>query len=233
MGAPRKLSAISLLFTVFLLPIGAATLGTVIPITGGVSDLTLDDNRNVLYLVRSLPYDRIDIFSTTQRRVLSSVPTDRNPLAAAMSRDGNFLYVVCYDAASLNIVDLRANPPAVVRKISLPARPEAVAVGADERVLITTIGSGANNLLNTLLLFDPNADQSRALSTVPDISAAGWAGGAGGAERVNVDAGRAVDYRSEQRKRDDGDGVRLPGIIGQRAAEPDHWKYGDDVIRGA
>jgi uncharacterized protein (TIGR03437 family) len=167
MGAPRKLSAISLLFTVFLLPIGAATLGTVIPITGGVSDLTLDDNRNVLYLVRSLPYDRIDIFSTTQRRVLSSVPTDRNPLAAAMSRDGNFLYVVCYDAASLNIVDLRANPPAVVRKISLPARPEAVAVGADERVLITTIGSGANNLLNTLLLFDPNADQSRALSTVP------------------------------------------------------------------
>jgi hypothetical protein len=69
MGAPRKLSAISLLFTVFLLPIGAATLGTVIPITGGVSDLTLDDNRNVLYLVRSLPYDRIDIFSTTQRRV--------------------------------------------------------------------------------------------------------------------------------------------------------------------
>lgn len=167
MGASRKQLALTLFISTVLSPLGAATLGTVIPITGGVSDITLDDNRNVLYLVRSLPYDRIDIFSNTQRRVLSSVPTDRNPLAAAMSRDGSTLYVVCYDAASLNIVDLRANSPAVVRKISLPARPEAVAVGSDGRVLITTIGSGANNLLNTLLLFDPSADQSRALTTVP------------------------------------------------------------------
>jgi uncharacterized protein (TIGR03437 family) len=146
----------------------AATFGTVVNITGGASDLVLDDGRGLLYLVRPAPYNRIDVFSVTQRRVLSSVLTDALPLAAALSRDGSLLYVTCHDGSSLNIVDTRANPPAVVRKISLPAKPEGVAVGTDGRVLITTIGSGANNLLNTLLIYDPSVtDSSRVLLTVP------------------------------------------------------------------
>lgn len=151
-----------------VLPGNSATLGTVINITGGASDLVLDDARGLLYLVRPAPYNRIDIFSVTQRRVLSSVLTDSLPLAAALSRDNSILYVTCHDSASLNVVDTRANPPVVLRKISLPAKPEGVAVGADGRVLITTIGSGPNNLLNTLLIYDPGAtDTSRVLETVP------------------------------------------------------------------
>ncbi len=151
-----------------VIPGEAATLGTVINITGGASDLVLDDARGLLYLVRPAPYNRIDIFSVTQRRVLSSVLTDALPLAAALSRDNSILFVTCHDGSSLNIVDTRANPPAVIRKISLPAKPEGVAVGADGRVLITTIGSGAGNLLNTLLIYDPEAtDSSRVLLTVP------------------------------------------------------------------
>jgi uncharacterized protein (TIGR03437 family) len=150
------------------LPGLAATLGTVINITGGASDLVLDDARGLLYLVRPAPYNRIDIFSVTQRRVLSSVLTDALPLAAALSRDSSTLYVTCHDGSSLNIIDTRANPPAVIRKVSLPAKPEGVAVGADGRVLITTIGSGAGNLLNTLLIYDPSGtDASRVLETVP------------------------------------------------------------------
>lgn len=146
----------------------AATLGTVVNITGGASDLVLDDTRGLLYLVRPAPFNRIDIFSVTQRRVLSSVPTDALPLAAALSRDGSVLYVTCHDGASLNVVDTRANPPAVLRKVSLPAKPEGVAVGADGRVLITTIGSGAGNLLNTLLIYNPGVtENSRVLETVP------------------------------------------------------------------
>jgi uncharacterized protein (TIGR03437 family) len=151
-----------------VIPGEAATLGNVINLTGGASDLVLDDARGLLYLVRPAPYNRIDIFSVTQRRVLSSVLTDALPLAAALSRDNSILYVTCHDGSSLNIVDTRANPPAVIRKISLPAKPEGVAVGADGRVLITTIGSGAGNLLNTLLIYDPEAtESSRVLLTVP------------------------------------------------------------------
>jgi DNA-binding beta-propeller fold protein YncE len=115
----------------------AATLGTVINVTGGASDLVLDNNRNLLYLVRAVPYNRIDVFSTTQRRVIASIPTDANPLAAALSPDGNFLYVTCHDASSINVLDTRPATPAIVNKVSLPARPEGIAVGNDGRVLIT------------------------------------------------------------------------------------------------
>ncbi len=145
----------------------AATLGTVINVTGGAGDLVLDNNRNLLYLVRSQPINRIEVFSTTQRRVIATIPTDANPLAAALSPDGNFLYVTCYDAASINVIDTRPATPTIVRKVSLPARPEGIAVGADGRVLITTIGSGAGNLLNTLLIFDPSITDTQSLATVP------------------------------------------------------------------
>jgi len=164
----RPSALLSLFVSTGLWVVSAATLGTVINITGGASDLVLDNNRNLLYLVRAVPYNRIDIFSTTQRRVITSVPTDANPLAAALSPDGSFLYVTCHDAASVNIIDTRPAAPAVVSKVSLPARPEGIAVGADGRVLITTIGSGAGNLLNTMLVYDPSVtDGGASLATVP------------------------------------------------------------------
>lgn len=168
MRALRTLVAVSLFLSIGLSVAPAATLGTVINVTGGASDLVLDSNRNLLYLVRSVPYNRIDVFSTTQRRIIASVPTDTNPLAAALSPDGNTLYITCHDAASINIMDTRSATPAIVSKVSLPARPEGIAVGGDGRVLITTIGSGAGNLLNTLLVYDPSAtDIGSTLSTVP------------------------------------------------------------------
>ncbi|HEU0122698.1 MAG TPA: hypothetical protein VFQ91_19355 [Bryobacteraceae bacterium] len=145
----------------------AATIGTVVSVVGGAGDLVLDSNRNLLYLVRSVPYNRIDVYSTTQRRVTASIPTDANPLAAALSPDGNFLYVTCHDASSINVIDARQAPPAVVRKVSLPARPEGVAVGRDGKVLVTTIGSGTGNLLNTMLIYDPSVTNGEVLSTVP------------------------------------------------------------------
>ncbi|MBL8241209.1 MAG: hypothetical protein JNM66_27550 [Bryobacterales bacterium] len=168
MRGQRAVSLLSLLISIGLWVLPAATLGTVINITGGASDLVLDNNRNLLYLVRAVPYNRIDVFSTTQRRVIASVPTDANPLAAALSTDGNFLYITCHEAASINIMDTRPATPVIVSKVSLPARPEGIAVGGDGRVLITTIGSGAGNLLNTMLVYDPAVTEMGAsLSTVP------------------------------------------------------------------
>ena len=168
MRALRPTLAITLFVSVCSLTVAGATLGTVINVTGGASDIVLDQQRDLLYLVRSVPYNRIDVFSTTQRRITVSIPTDANPLSAALNADGSVLYVNCHDAASVNVIDTRSNPPRVVQKVSLPARPEGIAVGADERVLITTIGSGANNLLNTLLIYDPKAtDAGRSVLTVP------------------------------------------------------------------
>ena len=143
----------------------AATFGTVVNITGGASDIILDEPRGRLYLVRPSPYNYIDIYSISQRRVINSIRTDAQPLAAALSRDGKLLWVTCYDASSIVAIDVNAQT--LTRRVSLPSKPEGIAIGADGRVLITTIGTGAGNLLDTLMIFDPSAtDTSKQLSVV-------------------------------------------------------------------
>lgn len=150
----RLLTRVFTYFVLFQLAMQAATIGTVVNVTGGASDIILDEPRARIYLVRPSPYDQIDVYSLTQRRVTNSIRTDSLPLAAALSRDGKRLYVTCHNSTSLNVIDV--DRLVIVAKISLPARPEGVAVGVDGRVLITTIGSGTNNLLNTLLIYDPS-----------------------------------------------------------------------------
>ncbi|MFB3825989.1 MAG: beta-propeller fold lactonase family protein [Bryobacteraceae bacterium] len=132
---------------------GAATFGTAVPVAGGLADLVLDENRSRLYLVNTTQ-NRIEIYSTAQRKLLDPIPTGPQPLACALSRGGKYLYVTVYGAAALEIIDLDA--ASVLTRVSLPAAPEGVAVGADEGVLITTVGtagSGSDN--NRLLRFDP------------------------------------------------------------------------------
>ena len=140
-----------------------ATFGTVVPLVGGASDLVLDEARQRLYLVNT-SQNRIEIYSIPQRRFLTPVRTENTPLSAAMGRNSKFLYVAAYDGSSLNIIDVDAL--AVSNRISLPVKPESVAVGGDGRVLISTIGSGANNAQNTLLIYDPTATETNALTPV-------------------------------------------------------------------
>ena len=143
----------------------AATFGTVFNLTGGAMDIVLDEAHGRLYLLRPAPYNAVDVYSIPQRRILASIPTDALPISAALSRDSNVLYVTCHDASALDIID--TNSLTLTGRVSLPAKPEGVAVGNDGRVLITTIGSGAGNLLNTLLIYDPSATDATVLSTVP------------------------------------------------------------------
>jgi len=157
------------LFT-FAISAWCATFGTVTPLTGGVADIVLDSARQRLYLV-GVP-NKIEIYSIPQRRFLTPITTDSLPLSAAMSPDGKSLYVACHNAATVNVIDL--DQLGVVNRISLPSRPEGIAVGGDGRVLITTIGTGVNNSQNTLLLYDPGLTDSRnltALTLVPPTPA--------------------------------------------------------------
>jgi uncharacterized protein (TIGR03437 family) len=141
-----------------------ATFGTVVQMVGGASDIVLDESRGRLYLVNN-PQNRVEIYAIGQRRFLNPVSTDSNPGAAAMSRSGKYLYVTSYDASTVDVIDL--DTQSLVRKVSIPAKPEGIAVGHDELVLISTIGTGANNALNVLLVWDPGATDSNALSPVP------------------------------------------------------------------
>src|ERR1051326_4484203 len=140
----------------------AATFGTVVPVLGGASDLVLDEGRGRLYLVNT-SQNRVDVYSLQQRRLLNPIKTDNGPLSAAISRNQKFLYVTALNASALDIIDLDAL--SLATHVALPAQPEGVAVGADERVLISTIGTGGNN--NSLLIYDPAASGPTSLIPVP------------------------------------------------------------------
>ncbi|MDQ2948493.1 MAG: beta-propeller fold lactonase family protein, partial [Acidobacteriota bacterium] len=141
-----------------------ATFGTVVPIIGGASDVVLDEARGRLYLVNTVQ-NRVEVYSVQQRRLLTPIKTDGNPLAAAISRSGKVLYVASKDASALDVIDLDSQ--SVVNRVTLPAQPEGVAVGVDDRVLISTIGSGAGNQSNVLLIYDPATQGPNSLAPVP------------------------------------------------------------------
>lgn len=155
---------LALIWLVFLTPAFAATFGTVTTVVGSISDIVLDEPRRRLYLVNS-SQNRVEVYSIppSPTRLLSSIATDPLPLSAAMSWDGQFLYVTSFDASALNIIDL--NTFQIVGRPSLPARPEGIAVGNDGRALITTIGTGPGNTQNVLLIYDP-ADNGRVYNVV-------------------------------------------------------------------
>jgi YVTN family beta-propeller protein len=141
----------------------SATFGTVVPLVGGASDLVLDEARGRLYLVNS-NQNRVEVYLTQGRRFLNPVNTDNLPISAAMSRSGKYLYVTSYNASNLDVIDL--DTLAIVDRVTLPARPEGVAVGVDERVLISTIGTGTGNTQNVLLVYDPNVTDSNSVRAV-------------------------------------------------------------------
>jgi YVTN family beta-propeller protein len=163
-----------LLFTALISTGTAQTVGpafgSVVSLSGTPYDVVLDELRGQLYLVNANA-NRIDIYDYVNKRVAGSITVGTFPTGAAMSMDGAFLYVANTSSSTLSVIDLSRD--SVVQTISLPAKPEGVGVGADGRVLITTQGTGTNNALNTLLIYDRSQQQGRQINTVdsaPPIS---------------------------------------------------------------
>ncbi|HEY3839327.1 MAG TPA: hypothetical protein VGL72_22295, partial [Bryobacteraceae bacterium] len=136
--------------------VSAATFGNVVSRTGGAaySDIALDETRGRLYLVNPAAAT-VDVYSISQKTFLPSISVPGQPAAEAMSRSGNYLYVTGYTSSVLYQINL--NTSSVSATIAVPYKPEGVGVGADERVLITTVGPGTGSATNTLFLFDPNS----------------------------------------------------------------------------
>ena len=145
----------------------AATLGRVVPIIGGAADLALDETRGLVYLT-SGTQNQVLVYSLARQSFQTPVPTDQTPLAMARSRDGKLLYVACYDSSVLDVIDLASLT--VTGRVNLPAKPEALAVGKDGRVLISTAGSGTV-AANVLLLYNPSAGGTlAALPVTPPVA---------------------------------------------------------------
>jgi uncharacterized protein (TIGR03437 family) len=149
-----------------ILPSSAATFGTVVAHTQPIADLVLDETRTPhrLYVLNT-GSNAVEVYSTASNppRLTSTVKTGSVPLAMAMSRSGRYLYVACYASSSLDIIDL-SSPSFSSRSVTLPASPEAVAVGFNELVLISTIGTGTGQSI--LVTFDPSVDTAHALGSI-------------------------------------------------------------------
>src|SRR3954470_21001221 len=119
----------------------AATFGTVVAHAQPLADLAIDPTRPRLYVINTAS-NQVEVYNTavSPPRQTNVIKTEATPLALAMSRSGRFLYVACYDASSLNIIDL-ASATFSSRSVTLSAKPQAVAVGLNEKVLISTIGT--------------------------------------------------------------------------------------------
>src|ERR1051325_3330508 len=124
------------------LPGFAATFGTVVTHAQPLADLALDEARRRLYVVNTAA-NQVEVYATNVNppRLSHIIRTDATPLAIAMSRSGRSLYVACYGASALDVVDLTSATFAT-RSITLGASPQGVAVGFNEKVLISTIGTG-------------------------------------------------------------------------------------------
>ncbi len=145
-------------------PSAAATFGTVVTHAQPLADLVLDEARQRIYVVNT-DANAVEVYSTSANppRLTATIPTGATPLAAALARSGQSLYVACYGASAIDIVDLTSSSFATT-SVALAAKPQGIAVGFNELVLISTIGTGAG--ADVLITYNPAASANNSLSAI-------------------------------------------------------------------
>src|SRR3954454_23962429 len=73
----------------------AANFGTVVPIGGHASDIALDESRGVLYIA-NFTANRIEVMSTADYSIRTSMNVAPQPGALSMSPDSKYLLVAHY-----------------------------------------------------------------------------------------------------------------------------------------
>src|SRR3974390_2536817 len=77
------------------LPCVAANFGSVVPIGGHASDIALDESRGLLYIA-NFTANRIEVMSTADHSIHSSMNVSPQPGAISISPDSKFLLVAHY-----------------------------------------------------------------------------------------------------------------------------------------
>jgi len=161
-----------------------ATFGTVVPIEGEASDLTLDEGRGVLYIA-DFTGNRIDVMSLASNTIQSSINVAAQPSSMDMSADGHYLVITHFGnfAAPLTssnlitIIDLTSGGQ---QTLALPSPPLGVAFGADGTALVATSSEfltlnpalGTFTLLATVSNLTENTLPAPPASFPPTITAA-------------------------------------------------------------
>jgi uncharacterized protein (TIGR03437 family) len=168
-GRRRRAGSLAGWVVAFLLvpAAGAGTFGTVAAIGGQAADLALDEARGVVY-VANFSANRIEVMSTSDYRIRSSMNVAAQPGSLAISPDGQYLVVAHFGnfaspntpANALTVIDLNAGTK---QTFALGFPPLGVAFGIDDRALVVTT--------NDFLLFDPVSGAMQVIDTVEGVTA--------------------------------------------------------------
>jgi uncharacterized protein (TIGR03437 family) len=148
------------------MPSRAATFGTVVPIAGQASDIALDQSRGFLY-VANFTANRIDVMSTTDYSIRSSMNVAPQPVALAISFDSQFLLIAHYGnftapETGQNLVTLINLNNNTQQTFSTGDPPLGVAFTSDGYAFIVTTTS--------FVAFDPISGAMTVLATFADVA---------------------------------------------------------------
>ena len=121
----------------------AATIGTVVPVVGVVTDMLYDSARNVVYLA-NVTRNEVDIYSVGDKKPIGNVPTGLGPESLAISPDLNTLYVANVGSNTISAINLNTRQRGT--DYTVGSRPDAIAMGYDGLVVI--LGSAGLQRLN-------------------------------------------------------------------------------------
>ncbi len=164
--------------SVFLVALGlattgfAATFGTVVPLSGNVADIALDESRGRLYVANFGAY-KVDIINTASQSLMYAFPIPAPPSAVAVSPDDHYLVVGEYEkpanptslgflpgTGGLDTYDLNTGNY-VHLDLSCPV--VAVAFGSDGMALVV-----CSNSTQGTFLFNPSTNTLQTItSSVP------------------------------------------------------------------
>src|SRR5436853_2326043 len=149
-------------------PCVAATFGTVVPIGGHASDIALDESRGALYIA-NFTANRIEVMSTANYAIRTSMNVAAQPGALAISPDTKFLLVAHYgnwgpEDTSKNALPLINLADNTRQTITTGDTPLGLAFLADGRALVVTTTS--------FLLFDPISGAITTTTTFANLAKA-------------------------------------------------------------
>ncbi|MBZ5725783.1 MAG: hypothetical protein LAP87_12385 [Acidobacteriia bacterium] len=147
-------------------PATAAGFGTVVPIGGHASDIALDESRGLLYIA-NFTANRIEVMSTADFSIRSSMNVAAQPGALTVSPDGQFLLIAHFgnytppdpSKNSLTLINLNDN----TRQTFVTGDPPlgAAFMANGEAFIVTT---------TSLLRFDPVTGVIRVLNTFANLA---------------------------------------------------------------
>jgi uncharacterized protein (TIGR03437 family) len=158
----------AILAAIAAVPSGAATFGKVVSIGGQASDIALDESRKLLY-VANFTGNRIDVMSTADYSIRTSMNVAAQPGSLALSPDNKYLVVTHYGNFTtqpaqnlITIINLTSNTRQTILSGDAPLSVAFVADGNPSgSALITTV--------NGLLLLDPYSGAITVLDTFANL----------------------------------------------------------------